>query len=306
MSATDDLDALVFTFPEVHEDAILRITFERTLRVPDDDTTYGLPPSLGEFPVYLDPRARESVIPMWQSEAMWMNFSTDSGYPFLVKIGVGGLNAITGEPFRPEIDSADDDYVEIPTQPWLDGFYADPTTVRQFVAMPLGGGYSVAEQLTGEDDGTIRFVVAPLRADKWAQRPRFQYMSEICGSVPDASTDGMGLGAGGSIIQSIATPIEPTENWDTSSPASAVLRIVNTVAWQEITDTQPPHEPLTIEQYRQYNYPWFQWYDDSLARQGDSPFNKAKTVKQVGEDNDEQSLPDNTSFAPPTPIVLGP
>jgi hypothetical protein len=29
-------DYLVFRFPEIHEDAVLRVTFRRTLRVPDD------------------------------------------------------------------------------------------------------------------------------------------------------------------------------------------------------------------------------------------------------------------------------
>ena len=42
---------LVFTFPEVHEEARLHISFQRTLRIPDDDKTYPLPPGLGSFPL---------------------------------------------------------------------------------------------------------------------------------------------------------------------------------------------------------------------------------------------------------------
>lgn len=45
---SNDLD---FTFPEVHQDAQLRITFQRTLRLPDDGHTYPLPPGLGSFPL---------------------------------------------------------------------------------------------------------------------------------------------------------------------------------------------------------------------------------------------------------------
>ena len=44
-------DALHFSFPEVHGDAELTIHFQRTLRIPDDDTTYPLPPGLGRFPL---------------------------------------------------------------------------------------------------------------------------------------------------------------------------------------------------------------------------------------------------------------
>lgn len=44
-------DELIFTFPEIHKDAQLQITFQRTLRVPDDDNVYPLPPGLGNFPL---------------------------------------------------------------------------------------------------------------------------------------------------------------------------------------------------------------------------------------------------------------
>ena len=44
-------DGLVFSFPEVHPDATLRVEFERTLRIPDDGRDYPLPPGLGNFPL---------------------------------------------------------------------------------------------------------------------------------------------------------------------------------------------------------------------------------------------------------------
>ena len=44
-------DSLVFAFPDVHPDAVLRIDFQRTLRIPDDASTYFLPPGLGSFPL---------------------------------------------------------------------------------------------------------------------------------------------------------------------------------------------------------------------------------------------------------------
>ena len=43
-------DELVFRFPEVHEDAVCTIGFQRTLRIPDDNRDYPLPPGLGAFP----------------------------------------------------------------------------------------------------------------------------------------------------------------------------------------------------------------------------------------------------------------
>jgi hypothetical protein len=44
-------DRLVFTFPETHPEAKLSIEFQRTLRIPDDDKSYPLPPGLGAFPL---------------------------------------------------------------------------------------------------------------------------------------------------------------------------------------------------------------------------------------------------------------
>ena len=44
-------DRLIFQFPIVHESAELSIEFQRTLRIPDDNRAYHLPPGLGRFPL---------------------------------------------------------------------------------------------------------------------------------------------------------------------------------------------------------------------------------------------------------------
>lgn len=78
-------DQLTFAFPDVHPDAKLRIEFLRTLRIPDDDQDHLLPPGLGRFPLrHVDDHAQRVpsswmehggvMLPMYQSEAMWLNF----------------------------------------------------------------------------------------------------------------------------------------------------------------------------------------------------------------------------------------
>ena len=37
-------DTLFFSFPDIHPQAELAINFQRTLRIPDDDKSYPLPP----------------------------------------------------------------------------------------------------------------------------------------------------------------------------------------------------------------------------------------------------------------------
>ena len=149
-------DSLVFTFPEVHPDAALTMQFQRTLRIPDDEGVYPLPPGLGTFPLrHVDdfgaklPASWKDhggvMMPMFQAEAMWINFSSedvdDRGeYCFVVKIATGKVNAVTGEDWRDGVNRDPQDYLVVPTQPWLDGYCVEKGTVRQFVAMPLGSG----------------------------------------------------------------------------------------------------------------------------------------------------------------------
>ena len=106
---------------------------------------------------------------------MWINFT--STHAFVVKIWVGGVNAVSGEPAR-ETEATMlrllnlmkerkciQDYVVTPQQLWLDGVANADGTVRQFVAMPLGTGYSVVAQLTGEETvGGLQFEIVPSSA----------------------------------------------------------------------------------------------------------------------------------------------
>ena len=109
--------SLCFTFPEVHPDAKLYIDFQRTLRIPDDGSSHPLPPGLGKFPLrHVDDfgdsappewiRHGGVMLPMYQSEAMWLNFHSafisDHGtnYPFAVRIAAGKVDGRGGWPGR--------------------------------------------------------------------------------------------------------------------------------------------------------------------------------------------------------------
>ena len=139
----------------------LTIAFQRTLRIPDDGRTYPLPAGLGAFPLRsLDdfPATAPAswlqrggvVMPMDQSEALWISFS--ARYPCAVKIAAGKINAVSGAAWTAELHSEPQDYVVVPGQPWLDGFSVGAGLIRPFVALPPGAGDSVEEQLTGRAD----------------------------------------------------------------------------------------------------------------------------------------------------------
>lgn len=103
---------------------------------------------------------------------MWIRF--DSRRPFAIKVYIGGVNAISGEPAREtaatmmrrfkllQQKKTIQDYVITPNQLWLDGIANSDGAVRQFVATPLGAGYTVEAQITGEEfAGGIQFEVVP-------------------------------------------------------------------------------------------------------------------------------------------------
>jgi len=93
-------------------------------------------------------------------EALWIGFSGASWKPNAVKIGVGNINAVSGKPWDQELHDDPQDYLVCPQQPWLDGINAGDGYIRQFIAMPLGSGYTVEGQLTGADEfGGIQILV---------------------------------------------------------------------------------------------------------------------------------------------------
>ena len=158
------------------------IEFQRTLRIPDDGKDYPLPPGLGRFPLrHVDDHAarlpeawrrRGGVMtPMHQAEALWINFH--SRYPFAVKVATGKVCAITGDVWVNHLNRGPQDYLVLPDQPWLDGYCVEKGIIRQFVAMPLGEGYTVEEQLTGAArHGGLQIVAYPMKAGALRSAPR--------------------------------------------------------------------------------------------------------------------------------------
>jgi hypothetical protein len=127
-----------------------QVSFERTPRMPDDNKLHQLPGSLGNYDLFsvdayadrLPVNIREDgsvFFPMWQREAMWLNFETQR-HKCAVRVFMGHVNAVSGLTMEDTASSEDDsrkqDYIVIPGQRWLDGICVAPGVVRQFVAMP--------------------------------------------------------------------------------------------------------------------------------------------------------------------------
>ena len=194
---------MLFMFPEVDARAKCPIGFQRTLRIPDDNNVYPLPPGLGLFPVrHVDDYAARApekwvkhggvVLPMYQSEAMWLTFQRTGPWPFAIKIAAGKINALTGEEWVEGLNRDPQDYLVVPEQPWLDGFCIERGIIRQFIAMPLGAGYSAEEQITGKaEHGGLQVVAYPMKKSAYERRfgaaMRAKSSRPLLGAAPQAA-----------------------------------------------------------------------------------------------------------------------
>ena len=299
------------------------VDFQRTLRIPDDGNEYPLPPGLGRFPVcrvedYADRVPAEwrqhggVFIPMYQREALWLNFDLPYWRGVAVKVAVGKVNALTGEPWDSTLHADPQDYLVCPDQPWLDGINAGDGFIKQFVAMPLGMGYTVEGQLTGEERfGGIQIMAFEPKPGRFPDKP-----PEPCGGAQEspacyslASGDEMGLGAGGRMRQKIYPDEYGLETWDPHSYGRLYVHIVNSAVFREITGRPAPPTPITAREYLSYGLPWFELYDeDRKDLEAAQAFEKVRTVKQKDAEHGFKPQQDDEPVAVPDQQVvkLGP
>jgi tetratricopeptide (TPR) repeat protein len=236
-------------------------------------------------------------IPMHQREAMFLEFSGFKWHPQAAKIAVGNINAVTGEEFSQSIRAHRQDYVVIPDQKWLDGINSMNGRVRQFVAMPLGKGYTIEEQVTDEakfggiqigvfdvrpglfpdeDPQALQRRLKELEAREKARKRREElgdvmFMPGVPGPHRPEDDIEMGIAAGGSIRQQIFEDQYGYHTWDEESFVQLTIRIVDTVAFKRITGRDAPPTPVSAEHYTRAGLPWFRYYNEaapSLAPSG--------------------------------------
>ncbi|KAH8818837.1 hypothetical protein DL96DRAFT_1684418 [Flagelloscypha sp. PMI_526] len=265
--------------------------FNRTLRVPDDATSYALPAGLGTFPLvkaqdyaksipdYIAQRGGYIMVtdfhasscfcepttqPLFQREAMWISIDGDA---CAIKISVGGINAITGSKQNEDAPKGVQDYVVGGKQPWIDGVATEPGVVRQFVAMKLGHGYTIEEQLSKTTNGGIQIDVFPTLAG-FVTFHHNGYQLAL-----DKRPSDFYIKLGDIITLS-------TTKW---SPPQTLRDIVRFATPNPIiTGVVCPLTPITPALYKAHDYPWFSLYDEHLPTiQPTGNFNNLRSVRQL-------------------------
>lgn len=301
-----------------------KISFQRTLRIPDDGKEYPLPPGLGRFPLrHVDdfceaPAAWKKtggvMLPMHRLEAMWLNF--DSTYPMALRIATGGRCAVSGLPWASGITNAPQNYVVLPEQPWLDGFRVSENVVRQFVAVPLGKGLTVEHQLTGEETwGGLQIQAFPMRTEEYWRTTMAGELDRHWQELVDPRCYSKGiecsrcsiveeaLGAGGRIRQEIAADPHGLKVWDIQVTSRCYVRLCLAGDWQQLTGLTPPQSPPTAQVYTNAGLPWFDYDDGKPAVSGATLLAKIKSVSYLVDQKTGLSLIDNESVTP-SPVHL--
>lgn len=278
------------------------LSFQRTLRIPDDGKTYPLPPGFNAFPIrrVADFAGRTPVswkkdglfFAMYQREATWLAFDAAAWKPNAVKVGTGRINALTGEAWDIQLQDNPQDYLVCPEQPWLDGFNTGQGVVRQFVAMPLGKGYSAEGQLTGREQfGGVQIVVYEPVPGRFPDQPppqpepSFGAGFEFALEMPASE---MGLAAGGKLGQKIYPDPYGIEAWDPANYAELEVYILNSAQFEALTGEPPPPTPVSPQTYQEYRLPWFDLYDDEMTSLASSE--KLTGIQSVREKDAEKGL----------------
>lgn len=295
-----------------------QISFQRTLRIPDDNQEYPLPPGLGHYPLLHVDDYRHRLpadwfthggvfFPMYQAEAMWISFS--SLYPYAVKIGAGKINAVTGKAWSNVLSDDPQDYLVVPDQDWLDGFSVGKGLIRQFIAMPLGDGFTAEEQITGKaETGGLQICAYPMKKDyydQWqAELNKREDEITFMRSASMVTEDSMGFAPGGLMRQKIYTDPHGIDAWDTTVMSRCFVHIINSEQFVRVTGCAPPQRPVSASDYTRAGLPWFDLYDhDKPAVAGAPALCKLDSVatKMIKSGT---ALTDNAPVAPTQVVQL--
>lgn len=259
-------DQLTFAFPELHPDAKLTIDFQRTLRIPDGEREFPLLPGLGRYPLFpvqelIEQGAApwldrvEAMLPMYQSEAMWLSFQPSYSvvhqtfYPFAVKISAGERDAVSGRAWSSALHRNPQDYLVLREQSWLGGYSIGSGQVHQFVAVPFGNKeIDRADHRDHDDRGRVQIEVYPLTRHAFElYHPADSWKAHLAATATRPRGDG-------GPNRELHEELEPQklngnpfrhEDWDREARASYSLHLANSLQWCAMTGSPPPSPPLS-------------------------------------------------------------
>ena len=242
-------------------------------------------------------------------------------------MAAGKINAISGRSWDPELNPDDQDYLVVPGQPWLDGFCVAKDQIRQFVAMPLGDGYTAEEQLAGKaEHGGLQILIYPMKSlnydelrrshDEWSQN---RERSRACGSgrrshndrvrvarLEGKDADLMGLAPGGRMRQQIYADRYGFDAWDRGVSTRFFVTLVNAAQWRSITGKMSPLSPPTADDYTKAGLPWFDYNAACPTLAGAPGLSALKSVNEMSQNPIDATIGIESAADSSKIIFLGP
>ncbi|HEX6308154.1 MAG TPA: hypothetical protein VFZ69_08205 [Longimicrobiales bacterium] len=255
-------DALVFSFPEVHRDAELRVEFLRTPRIPEDDRVYAVP-AVGRLPVRhvqefaasASPAwvAREGVmLPLYAGDALRLSFASLWEYPFAVQVAVGRKDALSGRPWRDRLHYDPQNYLVVPDRQRLDG-WSDASRLHQFA----GWLANEAPPDAATEHLTVLLAVHPMSRAAYDRRRRAGALSS--GAASPVCFEGERELDPVPLQQDIERDPYDFGDWD-ERRARCLVYLVSARGWRAITGSEPPLPPLAPDDYARAGIPWLDTY----------------------------------------------
>lgn len=153
--------------------------------------------------------------------------------------------------------------------------------------MPLGGGYTAEEQLTGEaEHGGAQIAVYPMKREVFDElklpEPFVGVREELASYAPAPA---MGLAPGGRMTQEIYEDEFGLDAWDREHGSRCFVTMANSAQWMAITGERPPTEPPTAREYMNAGLPWFVHYDtDREVLEGAERLAGLRSVREMAEE----------------------
>lgn len=279
-------ERICFRFPDIHPQAECHILLQRSFRLGEAGNPILGPGCGGYWPDPIDEYAGQlplawrrqggMLLPMYQSEALWLRFFGD--YPCAIKVAVGPTNGLTGKGWHPPLALRPQDYLVTPEQPWLLGYFEEPGRLRQFVPAPLAASASQAQPPLDEAAVTMEVVVFPLKAEayrEWQEMESHHYFADAdtcncLGSACSLEKD-QDRNPAGRMQLEIPDDGYGWENWDQSRAQGCFIYLVNSRQYQLITGREPAQIPLTEEDYLAARMTWSQVYAEAPLPGGNLP-----------------------------------
>jgi hypothetical protein len=266
---------LVFDFSDRGQDCSCWVGLRTTVRVPDDGRVYPLSMLLDDLP--LRARADMSVagapsgaatgeflttFPSGCALALTFGEGPDpDGFtpyqdepPFAIKLGLRGVNVLTGLPLADGLQTDPQDYIVAPDEPWLNGYPLVDGMARQLVAGPASG---VIDPWTTAD---LELIVYPMRPKGVAARTRCRRRPlpgahEAPGRRAAAAA---GFALGGRIRERLFSDPYGIDSWDLQRGIRCRITFLDAVEWLSLTGTWPEHEQTSFNDYAESGWGWFE------------------------------------------------